>query len=142
MFSFDGELESYQWNQERPGKFSASSAVGETIVRAGSIEMASAEAQHLAYLPPGHPQGYQDAFNAFIADAYASFLGNTVEGLPTFVDGLRAAVITQAVLESAQSRQWVDVAPIRDYLAGDLKPVAPVASVAPAASLASAPATR
>jgi predicted dehydrogenase len=142
MFSFDGELESYQWNQERPGKFSASSAVGETIVRAGSIEMASAEAQHLAYLPPGHPQGYQDAFNAFIADAYASFRGNTVEGLPTFVDGLRAAVITQAVLESAQSRQWVDVAPIRDYLAGDLKPVAPVASVASAASLASAPATR
>ena len=109
LFSFDGELESYHWNQERPGKFSAANAGGETIVRAGSIEMASAEAQLLAYLPAGHPQGYQDAFNAFMTDAYASFQGGVVEGLPTFADGLRAAVITGAVLESATSQQWVDV---------------------------------
>ena len=83
-------------------------------MRAGSVEMASADAQHLAYLPAGHPQGYQDAFNAFTADAYASFQGNIVEGLPTFVDGLRAAVITEAVLASAASQQWVDVPQIRD----------------------------
>ena len=86
-------------------------------MRAGSLEMASAEAQHLAYLPAGHPQGYQDAFNAFMADAYASFEGVVVEGLPTFDDGLRAAVITEAVLESAQSRQWVDVARVADPMA-------------------------
>jgi predicted dehydrogenase len=116
LFSFDGELASYQWNQERPGKFSASNSGGETIVRAGSVEMASADAQHLAYLPAGHPQGYQDAFNAFTADAYASFAGNIVEGLPTFVDGLRAAVITEAVLASAASKQWVDVPRFVDAL--------------------------
>lgn len=109
-FSFDGDLESYQWNQERPGMFSSANIGGETIVRAGSAEMASAAAQRLAYLPAGHPQGYQDAFNAFIADAYASFEGRAVDGLPTFGDGLRAALLTEAVVESARAGEWVDLA--------------------------------
>lgn len=126
LFSFDGDLESYQWNQEQPGKFNASNAESETIVSAGSVEMASVAAQHLAYLPAGHPQGYQDAFNAFISDAYASFHGHTAEGLPTFDDGLRAAIITEAVLESAQSRQWVDVARIGEDTSVDLSSVATV----------------
>jgi predicted dehydrogenase len=109
LFSFDGELESYQWNQERPGRFSASNAGSEMIVRAGSVAMSSPEAHRLTYLPAGHPQGYQDAFNAFMVDAYESFLGNQVEALPTFLDGLRAAQITEAVLESAGTGMWVEV---------------------------------
>lgn len=108
-FSFDGEFESYKWNQERPGKFSASNSLTETIVEAGSDGITSEVAQHLSYLPAGHPQGYQDAFNAFMDDAYRVFLGAKDEGLPTFKDGLRAAQITFAVLQSAESGQWVDV---------------------------------
>ena len=124
-FSFDGELESYEWNQERPGEFSTSSANGSTNMNAGSAEMTVASAQELAYLPAGHPQGYQDAFTAFVTDAYASFQGAATPALPTFEDGLRAANITQAVLESAQSQQWVDVARVADLV-----------------SVATAPATR
>jgi len=122
-FSFDGDLESYQWNQERPGMFSSANVGGETIVRAGSAEMASAAAQRLAYLPAGHPQGYQDAFNAFIADAYASFEGKTVDGLPTFDDGLRAALLTEAVVDSSQSGEWVDVRRDDSHEGQDLSPV-------------------
>jgi predicted dehydrogenase len=109
QFSFDGELESYQWNQEAPGEFTASDSRTDSAVYSGSEDLAQAAAQPLAHLPAGHPQGYQDAFNAFTADAYASFHGQNVDGLPTFVDGLRAAVITDAVLTSAQSGRWVDV---------------------------------
>lgn len=109
QFSFDGELESHRWNQERPGTFMASSQSGERAIYAGSEELASRSAQPMAYLPAGHPQGYQDAFNAFTADAYASFHGMTVDDLPTFSDGLRAAIITDAVLNSARSGRWVDV---------------------------------
>lgn len=108
-FSFDGELESYKWNQERPGKFSASNSLSENIVEAGSEAMTSSAAQQLSYLPAGHPQGYQDAFNALIAQCYKSFAGEKVEGLPTFEDGLRAAKITAAVLKSAETGAWVDV---------------------------------
>ena len=111
-FSFDGELESSYWNQEVPGRFTTANARRDAIVNVGSAEVASMAGQNVTYLPAGHPRGYQDAFDAFMADAYRSFQGETVEGLPTFADGLRAATITEAVLLSESSRQWVDVAPV------------------------------
>jgi len=111
-FSFDGELESSYWNQEVPGRFTTANDRREAIVNVGSAEVASVAEQNLAYLPAGHPRGYQDAFNAFMADAYASFQGAEIEGLPTFADGLRAAVITEAVMQSTAARAWVDVAPV------------------------------
>jgi hypothetical protein len=60
-------------------------------------------------LPPGHPQGYQDSFNAFVADTYAAVQGQERAGLPTFRDGLRAALLTDAVVTSAAQQSWVDV---------------------------------
>jgi predicted dehydrogenase len=60
-------------------------------------------------LPAGHPQGYQDSFNAFINETYAAIRGHQAEGLPTFADGLRAAMLTAAVVESAATKTWVEV---------------------------------
>jgi predicted dehydrogenase len=60
-------------------------------------------------LPAGHPQGYQDAFTAFVADTYAAIAGQEPDGLPTFADGLRAAVLTEAVLAAAAEQTWVKV---------------------------------
>jgi len=54
-----------------------------------------------AFLPAGHPQGYQDCFNAFVADAHAAVSGMVPDGLPTFADGARAARLCDAVLQSA-----------------------------------------
>ena len=71
-------------------------------------------AARYAVLPPGHPQGYQDCFDAFVADTYravrsAGDPGATVDGLPTFADGARAAAITDAVLRSASRHGWEDI---------------------------------
>jgi predicted dehydrogenase len=62
-------------------------------------------------LPAGHAQGYQDCFDAFVADTYRAVLGeDRPDGLPTFADGLRAVRITDAVLTSAASAgDWVEV---------------------------------
>jgi predicted dehydrogenase len=89
------------------------------VGRRGPSEIAVRDAAHLhpsaaAYvtLPPGHPQGYQDCFDAFVADTYRAVADSTtsaVDGLPTFADGARAAEITDAVLRSAESRSWVKV---------------------------------
>ena len=69
-----------------------------------------ADAARLAIVPSGHPMGYQDAFNAFVADVYAAIAtGSPPEGLPDFADGLRAVRLTEAVLRSAASRDWVEV---------------------------------
>lgn len=62
-------------------------------------------------VPSGHAQGYQDAFNAFVADAYAAIHGAEPDGLPTFADGVRAAQLTEAVLRAAEVERWVDTAP-------------------------------
>lgn len=61
-------------------------------------------------LPAGHPLGYQDAFTAFVADVYAAIrTGEIPDGMPEFADGARAAVLTEAVLASADARQWIEV---------------------------------
>jgi predicted dehydrogenase len=73
----------------------------------------SPQAARLAVLPAGHPQGYQDCFNLFVADVFAAIeTGAAPDGLPGFADGLRAARITDAVLTSAAEERWVDVAPV------------------------------
>jgi predicted dehydrogenase len=76
-------------------------------MRGNSEESAAAKAY--SFLPAGHPQGYQDCFNAFIADTYKAIAGKTTDVLPTFRDGLRSAKLTQAVLESSQTGLWVDL---------------------------------
>jgi predicted dehydrogenase len=89
------------------------------VGRRGPSEIVTRDPAHLhagaaAYvtLPPGHPQGYQDCFDAFVADTYRAIeLGSTdaVDGLPTFTDGARAVEVTNAVRRAADAHGWVDV---------------------------------
>ncbi|TDC53424.1 Gfo/Idh/MocA family oxidoreductase [Jiangella ureilytica] len=72
-------------------------------------ETLSAQAARYARVPAGHAQGYQDCFDAFVADTHAAILGEMPDGLPTFDDGLRAARLAEAVMTSAAEREWVEV---------------------------------
>jgi predicted dehydrogenase len=112
-FSIDGENGAFAFNQEDPNTFWTGSIDENRIVASGSSAMTSADARRLALLPPGHPQGYQDAFVAFVSDAYRHFAGEQVEGIPTFDDGLRSAQITDAVLRSSALEVWIDVTDAR-----------------------------
>ncbi len=98
--SFDQELPDSLWIGERP----------ETRIVPRGAPGTSPESRAWDILPAGHPQGYQDAFTAFVADTYAEIEGGAPDGLPTFADGLRAARLTAAVLESAQGGEWQVVA--------------------------------
>jgi predicted dehydrogenase len=70
----------------------------------------SADASRLSFLPAGHPQGYADCFDLFVADAHAAARGEApADGMPLFADGLRSAQIVEAVLCSAREQRWVDV---------------------------------
>jgi predicted dehydrogenase len=65
-------------------------------------------------LPAGHAQGYAQCFENYVADSYAAVdaragHGHLPDGLPTFVDGARAAEICDAMLRSASSGEWVNV---------------------------------
>lgn len=107
-FSLDGARTSMAFDQEMPDALWVGRRDCTQIVVRGAEESSPA-AQRLSVLPPGHPQGYQDSFNGFVADVYATVRGAPAEGLPRFSDGLRAAVLTEAVLASSASRSWVEV---------------------------------
>jgi predicted dehydrogenase len=107
-FSFDGTEASFAFDQERPETLRVGGA-GEDRVVPRDPNLLTGEAARYAVLPPGHPQGYQDCFNGFYGDVMARVRGEDVTGLPSFDDGLRAARITAAVVESAATGTWLEV---------------------------------
>jgi len=108
-FSFDGTEASFSFNQERPDTLHVGTTESSSEIAVGPQTLTTPGGRRYSKLPPGHPQGYQDSFNSFVADVYAAVQGQTPEGLPTFRDGLRAAIITDAVVTSAARQSWVDV---------------------------------
>ena len=105
----DTAEESFAFDQEQPETLWCGRRESVSLLRRDPAVLSELAAR-LSWLPAGHSQGWGDCFAAFIADAYAAIRqGEPVDGLPVFADGLRAARITHAVLESATKDQWVDV---------------------------------
>lgn len=107
-FSLDARDASLSFDQELPETLWLGRQDGIELLQRGPA-CASPDAQRLTVLPAGHPQGYQDCFNALIADVYASIQGEVPLGMPTFDDGRRATQLTEAVLQSAATCSWVDM---------------------------------
>ena len=107
-FSFDGTDASYAFDQEQPNQIWVGRRDENRLVLRDPNNLSPA-AGRLTRLPAGHPQGYQDAFSAFVADVYAAVRKEKPDGLPTFADGLRAATITEAVVTSSASSTWTEV---------------------------------
>jgi predicted dehydrogenase len=95
---FDGAEETLAFDQEHPEELWSGRREAETIIRRDPATLS----------PP-------DCFDGFVADFYGAVLGGTAaDGMPTFSDGLRAALITDAVLTSSREERWVDVAENRE----------------------------
>lgn len=107
-FSIEGPEYSFVFDQENPDSlWRGGIEVNETYMRGSQGE--SAAANRYSFLPAGHPQGYQDCFNAFVQDTYDAIDGREIDGLPRFVDGYRASKLTAAVLRSAATNNWVEI---------------------------------
>jgi predicted dehydrogenase len=102
--------ESFAFDQEQPDSLTVlRRAAAESVPR--DFDTLAPEAARYVTLPGGHPQGYQDCFDAFVRESYAAFAGDPVpDGLPRLEDGARAVRITEAVLESSRRGEWVEVA--------------------------------
>ncbi|WP_295128509.1 Gfo/Idh/MocA family protein [uncultured Leifsonia sp.] len=103
-----GSAENVAFDQEQPETLWIGRRSGSLLVPRDADQL-SADAARLCVVPSGHPQGYQDAFNAFVADSYAAVAGQSPDGLPRFEDGLRAVRITDAVIDSAESGTWIEM---------------------------------
>jgi len=107
-FELSGTRAAVQFDQESPEELWLGARDGSRLL-VRDVTQLGPDASRLSVVPSGHPMGYQDAFNAFVADTYAAIRGEHPEGLPTFDDGVRAAQITDAVLRSARDGGWVEV---------------------------------
>jgi len=109
-FSFDAREIAVQFDGECPDQLVIGGLEATTILLRDAAVLHPASARY-SVLPAGHPQGYQDCFNSFVADVYDAIrTGIAPEGLPLFADGLRAATIHAAVAAAATSGTWADVA--------------------------------
>jgi Predicted dehydrogenases and related proteins len=108
LLEIAGSAESIAFDQEQPETLWLGRRSGSQLIPRDADQLAP-DAARLCVTPAGHPQGYQDAFNAFVADTYAAVAGAQPDGLPRFADGLRAAQVTEAVLDAADSGTWVEL---------------------------------
>ena len=102
-----GSRESLRFDQENPERLWVGGRTESRIVMRDPAT-AAPDAARLQPVPAGHAMGYQDAFDNFVADVYAAVRGEERDGMPVFADGLRAARLTHAVLQSAESGCWIE----------------------------------
>ncbi|MGH2716870.1 MAG: Gfo/Idh/MocA family protein [Thermoleophilaceae bacterium] len=96
------------FDQEHPDTLRLGHRTASVVLQRDAGDLSPA-AERYATLPAGHPQGYHDCFDAFVADAYEAIRGEAPDGLPMIDDGVRGVTITDAVLESARTGSWVNL---------------------------------
>jgi predicted dehydrogenase len=110
-----GSRAGLEWHQQEPNTllYKAAGSAGSEL-RAGQSYLA-APARALSRLPPGHPEGYLEAFaniyRAFIADVRRVQLGQApLRDYPGVEDGVRGLrFIAQAVASSRAGAVWLRV---------------------------------
>ena len=60
-------------------------------------------------LPAGHARGLVECFAELFSNVYGAVRSEPRGEFPTFEDGLRSALLTEAVLASASEQRWVQV---------------------------------
>lgn len=115
-----GEKGSFQWFQEQPNELVYQPLGGRTqVIKRGSDEL-SIEAKVRMRTPPGHPEGYLEAFaNLYVGFAEAiqarrdgrepTAVG---QNIPNADDGLKGVAFVDAVVDSAESASPVWLRPV------------------------------
>jgi predicted dehydrogenase len=97
----DGADRSVTFWQEEPNTLRVGGRDGTHLLERDAAAL-HADAARLSLVPAGHPQGYLDCFDAFVADAYAAMRGERPDGLPTVDDGVRAVALTEDVMAACR----------------------------------------
>ncbi|TPD70986.1 Gfo/Idh/MocA family oxidoreductase [Stenotrophomonas maltophilia] len=108
-FEIDGARASVAFNQEDAERLWIGKPDQREEVFVRGPGAGSAEQRRLSLLPAGHAQGYGHCFEAFVADTYRAIEGERPDGLPTFEDGVRSALIVDRVITSARTRTWTAI---------------------------------
>lgn len=108
VIELHGSNQALRFLQEEPEKLWIGRQSG-SLLQMRDPNSLSDSAKRFARLPPGHPEGYMDAFSSFVEDVELAILGETPEGMPNFHDGVRSSQLTDAVMDSAARGCWVEI---------------------------------
>lgn len=106
-----GTLGGFEWDQERPNDLLVYWKDRAPELRRPGNGWIGADARALGRVPPGHPEGYLEAF----ANVYRAFARairgepDLADAFPTVEDGARGVRFIEAVLDSSQKRAWTDL---------------------------------
>lgn len=103
------EKSSLWWNQENPNQLKLATLDGSTqIITRGTAQ--SPVAQALTRVPPGHPEGFIEAFANIYRNVALHIHGQHYQPYPTVTDGLAGnAFIEAAVKSNANASRWTNV---------------------------------
>jgi len=109
--SLDGAKASCSWEQEKPFELRMGyrDKPNETLLRDPGLLHSSA--QPYVHYPGGHEEGWPDSLKNMMIQFYGAVLNGTAapDSVASFEDGLRVMRIIDAVVESAQTGNWVTV---------------------------------
>lgn len=113
-FEIDGSQASMQWNQQTADQMWMGFRDRDNLHILRNPNSLSAEAREYSYLAKGHPEGWNDAFRNNIAAFYkyiasGKHLGTDPCDFATFQEADRIIRLTEAIVKSNLTRQWVSV---------------------------------
>jgi predicted dehydrogenase len=113
-FEIDGSKASLSWNQETADQMWMGFRDQDNLQIMRNPNHMQAESRRYTGLAKGHPEGWNDAFKNNIWSFYQYIAAGKVLGrdpcdFATLEDGLRIIKLTEAILESSRTRQWVSL---------------------------------
>ena len=109
-----GELGGIEWRQEEPNTLILKQlGKNKEILRPGVGNLSDLAKAHIKIPPPGHPEGYLEAFSNIYRN-FARTLRSTLNGetpnplyadFPTVEDGVRGMAFIESVVEASKSSQ-------------------------------------
>lgn len=110
----DGSKASMYWNQETSDQMWMGFRDKDNSLVMRNPNLMTPEAKQYTYLAAGHPEGWNDAMKNNLQSFYTFIRDGKRPGIDpcdfaTFEDGHYLLRVTEAILESSRTRQWVDV---------------------------------
>lgn len=101
-----GERGTIAWRHEAPGELRLLRGDGRMDILYAGTDAVGAAAQRATRLPPGHPEGFFEAFATLYADFADAIEGRPPEGLPGVAEGVRSMAFIEAAVQSSRARRW------------------------------------
>ena len=110
VLEVDGPLAAFSFDHTMPNQLWMGEMAKNTVIESGLETLTGHDALSLQTVPSGHPMGYADSFRSFVNEAYTSIDQDTPSSIvPTFIDGLRAIHLTEAVMTSSKQSRLVTI---------------------------------